>query len=247
MSAVKGNFYYVYGGDTDMIEKKWMPDLQSKFPNAEFLRYDAAIDDIRVGRIVTEYNSNDIFNQGKVIIIRNADEKQSESVLSVAESITSNPVEGSALVLIGKGWNKTTKLGRLIKKSFISREFARPEVKPFDLLDALNAKNSGKVILQSNRLFAEEHNVLALYSLLCGHFVLLRQVKERQGQDPSQIAKELKQHQFRVKKATVANRYWKLSELDNALQELNKLGGLLRTWQYDEKMLLQMYLIKLTL
>lgn len=244
---VKGDFYYVYGDDTDMIEKKWMPDLREKFPKAEFLRYDAAIDEIRAGRLVTEYNSNDIFSEGKVIVIRNADQKQSDSVLAIAEAVTAHPVAGNALVLIGSGWNKTTKLGRLVKKSFIPREFARPELKPFDLLDALNAKNSGKVILQSNKLFAEEFNPLALYSLLCGHFVLLRQVKERQGQDPNAIARELKQHQFRIKKATIANRYWELHELDRALLELKTLGELLRTWQYDEQMLIQMALIKLCL
>lgn len=244
---VKGDFYYVYGDDTDMIEKKWMPDLKEKFPNADFLRYDAAIDEIRVGRLVTEYNSNDIFSEGKVIVIRNADQKQSESVLAVAEAITSTPVSGNALVLIASGWNKTTKLGRLVKKSFIPREFARPELKPFDLLDALNSKNSGKVILHSNKLFSEDFNPLALYSLLCGHFILLRQVKERQGQAPEAIARELKQHQFRIKKACIANRYWEIPDLDQALVEIKNLGDLLRTWQYDEKMLIQMALIKLCL
>jgi len=242
---MKGDFYYVYGDDTDMVEKKWLPDLQQRFPKAEFLRYDAAIDEIRVGRLVTEYNSNDMFNEGKVIIIRNADQKQSESVLALAEALTQTPIPGNALVLIGSGWNKTTKLGKLIKKSFIPRAFLRPEIKPFDLLDALNAKNSNKVILQSNKLFADGFNPLALYSLLCGHFVLLRQVKERQGQDPNEIAKELKQHRFRVQKAAVANRYWKIHELDAALTDLKRLGDLLRSWQYEEKMLIQMALLKL--
>jgi len=241
----KGNFYYIYGDDADMIEKKWLPDMRRRFPSAEFLRYDASIDEIRVGRLVTEYNSNDIFNEGKVIVIRNADQKQSQSVLALAEALTSAPIDGNALVLIGSGWNKTTKLGKLIKKSFISQEFIRPEIKPFDLLDALNAKNSNKVILQSNKLFADDFNALALYSLLCGHFILLRQVKERQTQSPEEIARELKQHLFRVKKAIVANRYWDLDELDAALLSLKRLGDLLRTWQYDEQMLIQMTLLKL--
>ena len=243
----KGDFYYVFGNDTDMVEKKWLPDIQKRFANAEFLRYDASIDEIRVGRLVTEYNSNSIFSEGKVIIIRNADQKQSESVLAVAEALTATPISGNALVLIGKGWNKTTKLGRLIKKSFIPREFARPELKPFDLLDSLNAKASGKVILHSNKLFADDYNPLALYSLLCGHFVLLRQVKERQGTPPEQVARELKQHQFRIKKATVANRYWELDEITQALKDLKVLGERLRSWQYDEQMLIQMALIKLCL
>lgn len=243
----KGDFYYVYGDDTDMVEKKWLPDIQKRFPKAEFLRYDASIDDIRVGRLVTEYNTNDLFSEGKVIVIRNVDQTQSEPILVLAESITSNPIPGNALVLIGKSWNKTTKLGRLIKKSFIPREFSRPELKPFALLDSLNSKNSGKVILHSNKLFADEYNPLAMYSLLCGHFVLLRQVKERQGMSPENIARELRQHQFRIKKATVANRYWKLVEIDQALKDLKLLGKRLRSWQYDPQMLLQMFLIRVIL
>ena len=77
--------------------------------------------------------------------------------------------------------------------------------------------------------------------------MLLRQIKEREGQTAENVAREIKQHQFRVKKAMVANRYWDKSDIDNALQELGRLDKLLRTWQYDEKMLIQMSLIKLCL
>jgi DNA polymerase III delta subunit len=45
----------------------------------------------------------------------------------------------------------------------------------------------------------------------------------------------------------VACRHWTKEELAQALQDLGELDALLRTWQYDEKMLIQMALIKLCL
>jgi len=242
--AFKGNFYYVYGDDTDMIEKKYLPDLANKFQGATWLRYDASIDDIQVGKLTTEYNSNGLFDSGKVICVRNADDKAAQ-VETLAGALLESPNDANALILIGKSLNGVTKLGKLVKKHFISKEFSKPEIKPFDLLDALNCKSSSKVILQSEKLFAENFNPLGLYSLLCGHFILLKQVKERQGQNYQNVARELKQHQFRIKKMMVANRYWELPEIDAALKDLKRLGDLLRTWQYDEKMLIQMMLIKL--
>jgi DNA polymerase III delta subunit len=239
-------FYYTYGDDTDMLEKKWFPDLQKKYPDATWLRYDATIDDINIGKLVTEYNANDLFSKGKVIVIRNADKKQ-EEVQSLAEELLHSPVRGSALVLIAGGWNKTTRLGKLAKKSFIVREFSRPEIKPFDMIDALNAKNSAMVLRHSERLFAADYHPLAMFSLIFGHFLLLRQVHERRQKSYDVIARELKQHSFRIKKAMVAFRYWNGEQLDEALVLLGRVDSLLRTWQYDEKMLIQMALIKLTL
>ena len=71
---VKG-FYFVYGDDADMIEKRYIPDLEKKYQSASWLRYDATIDDIRIGSLTTEYNANDLFADSKVIVIRNADAK----------------------------------------------------------------------------------------------------------------------------------------------------------------------------
>jgi len=239
-------FYYTYGDDTDMIEKKWLPDIRKKYPEALWLRYDATIDDIDIGRLVTEYTVNDLFSKGKVIVIRHADLKHAQ-VEALAEELLRSPVADSALVLIAAGWNKTTRLGKLAKKSFMVREFAKPEIKPFDLLDALNIKNSTMVMRHSERLFEADYNPLAIFSLLFGHFLLLRQVKEREGEPAEVVARELKQHSFRVKKAMVANRYWDNEELAEALRQLGRLDSLLRTWQYDERMLIQMALIKLGL
>ena len=239
-------FYYTYGGDTDILEKKWFPDIQKKYSNATWLRYDATIDDINIGRLVTEYTTNDLFSQGKVIVIRHADKKQ-EQVQALAEELLRAPVSGNALVLIANGWNKTTRLGKLVKKSFMVREFSQPEIKPFDMIDALNAKNSAMVLRHSERLFAADYHPLAMFSLLFGHFLLLRQVYAIRHLGEQQIARELKQHSFRIKKAMVAFRYWDGEQLEEALTLLGKVDSLLRTWQYDEKMLIQMALIKLTL
>ena len=239
-------FYYTYGDDADMLEKKWFPDIERKYPKATWLRYDATIDDINIGNLVTEYSVNDLFSQGKVIVIRNADKKQ-EQVQALAEELLNNPVSGNALVLIANGYNKTTRLGKLAKKSFMVREFSRPEVKPFDMIDSLNAKNSAMVLRHSQRLLDADYHPLALFSLLFGHFLLLRQVHGLRHLSEQEIARELKQHSFRIKKAMVAFRYWTGEEIEAALRQLGELDSLLRTWQYDERMLLQMNLIKLTL
>ena len=239
-------FYYIYGDDTDMIEKKWLPDLIQKYPKADFLRYDASIDEIPVGNITAGYAANDLFSEGRVVIIRNADLKQ-EACESLASTLLENSFPGNALVFIAKSLNGTTRLGKLVKKSFIVKEFTKPEVKPFDLLDNLNTKNTAKVLHHFNRLQAADYPALALYSLLCGHFALLKQIKGLQHLSPEEIARELKQHSFRIKKAVVALRYWSAEDLDQALKELVDLGDLLRTWQYDENILLQMHLIKLTI
>ncbi len=239
-------FYYTYGDDSDMIERKWLPDLEKKYPNATWLRYDVTIDPLNIGQLVTEYTVNDLFSKGKVIVIRNADTKPAQ-VEELAAELLQTPSVDSALILIAKGWNKTTRLGKLVKKSFIAREFSKPEIKPFDLLDSLNTKNSTMVLKQSNRLFDADYNPLAIFSLVFGHFLLLRQVKERERDSFEVVARELKQHSFRIKKAMIANRHWSIAELSGALAQLGSLDALLRTWQYDERMLIQMALIKLCL
>lgn len=241
--AVKG-FYFVYGDDADIIEKRYLPDLEKKYESATWLRYDATIDDIRIGPLTTEYNANDLFADSKVILIRNADAKFGQ-VEELASSLLENPIPTNALVLIAKSWNKTTKLGKLVKKSFMVKELNKPEIKPFDLLDSLNFKNTARVIQQSNLLFENDYNPLALFSLLSGHILLLRKIKEHQGQPAETIAREIKQHIYRVKKTMPALREWSSEDITNALRELQELDRRIRTWQYDEKMLIQMALIKL--
>ena len=242
---VKG-FYYTYGNDTDMVEQRWLPDIESRYPEARWLRLDATIDDIDTGNLASEYYSNAIFSPSTVIVIRNADYKPAQ-VFELAQALVEAPVSDNALVLIGSSWNKTTKLGKLIKKSFVTKEFSRPELKPFDLLDSLNTKSSSKVLQFSNLLFAAGHHPLAMFSLMFGHFLLLRKIKELDGRPAPEIARRLGVHNFRIQKAMVACRYWTKEELAQALQELGELDALLRTWQYDEKMLIQMALIKLCL
>lgn len=239
-------FYYVHGNDTDMIEKRWFPDLESRYPESRWLRLDATIDDLNIGNLSTEYYSNAIFSPSTVIVIRNADAKPAQ-VFELAKELVEAPVGDNALVLVAGGWNKTTKLGKLVKKYFVVKEFSKPELKPFDLLDALNTKSSSKVLQFSNLLFDAEYNPLAMFSLVFGHFLLLRKIKELDGRPLPEIARRLGVHQFRVQKAMVACRHWSKEELAQALQELGQLDALLRTWQYDEKMLIQMALIKLCL
>ncbi len=242
---VKG-FYYTYGNDTDMIEQRWLPDIESRYPEARWLRLDATIDDIDLGNLASEYYSNAIFSPITVIVVRNADHKPAQ-VFELAQALVEAPVGDNALVLIGSSWNKTTKLGKLVKKSFVTKEFSKPELKPFDLLDSLNTKSSNKVLQFSNLLFAADYHPLALFSLVFGHFLLLRKIKELDGRPAPEISRRLGVHNFRIQKAMVACRHWSKEELSQALQELGELDELLRTWQYDEKMLIQMCLIKLCL
>ncbi len=239
-------FYYTYGDDTDMIEKKWLPDLERKYSKARWIRYDTNIDDLDLGSINTDYYANNLFSEGTVLLIRNADVKHAV-VTELAKELLESPVSGNALILIGSSWNKTTRFGKLIKQSFFPREFSKPELKPFDLLDSLNAKSASKVLHLSNRLFDTNMHPLQLFSLIFGHFLLLRKVKAREGYPADVVAREIKEHQFRVKMAQVANRFWSKEDIDNALKELGRVDTLLRTWQYDERMLLQMMLIKFCL
>jgi len=242
---VKG-FYYTYGNDTDMVEQRWLPDLESRYPEARWLRFDATIDDLDIGKLTTEYYSNAIFSPSTVIVVRNADHKPAQ-VFELAQALVEAPVSDNALVLIGSSWNKTTKLGKLVKKSFVSKEFSKPELKPFDLLDSLNTKSSHKVLQFSNLLFDADYHPLAMFSLVFGHFLLLRKIKELDGRPAPEIARTLGVHNFRIQKAMVACRHWTKDELSQALQDLGELDALLRTWQYDERMLIQMALIKLCL
>ena len=239
-------FYYVYGNDTDMIEKRWFPDLESKYPEARWLRYDATLDDVNVDNLTMEYYSNSLFNPNTVIVIRNADVKQAE-VTALAEQLVVSPVSDNALVLIAGGWNKTTKLGKSVKKYFIAKEFSREEIKPFDLLDALNVKKGNKVLQFANLLFEADYNPLALFSLIFGHLLLLRKIKELEGEGASSIARKLGIHNYRIQKTMPACRFWTQEDIKQALQEMGRVDTLIRTCQYDQKMLVQMALIKLCL
>jgi len=86
-----------------------------------------------------------------------------------------------------------------------------------------------------------------MFSLVFGHFLLLRKIKELDGKPAPVIARTLGVHNFRIQKAMVACRHWTKDELAQALQDLGELDARLRTWQYDERMLIQMALIKLCL
>lgn len=246
MPKIKVPLFYIYGNDVDMMEKKWLPDFEKKNQDASFLRYDATIDEIQPGRMITEYVSNDLFSARKIFIIRNPEE-QTNKVETFVEGVLENPVDTNAVVMVAAKHNKVTRLGKLVKEHFKVLEFEIPEVKPFDLLDAINSKNGSRIIQQSNKLFSAEFNALALYSLLCGHFFLMKKVKERENKPSDFIARELGEHQFRIQKMMVANRYWSTAEINQAIRNLAKLGDQIRSWQYDEQMLLQMYLINISL
>lgn len=248
--AVKG-FHYVHGDDSDMIEKRYLPDLEKKYEGATWVRLDAALDKFNVGNVISEYESNDLFADKKVFLIRNADVR-GDRVFELCTTLTEKPMDGRAVVLIGGGWNKTTKLGKLIKKAFAVKELAKPEIKPFDMLDCINTKSTGKVLFHCERLFEAEYNHFAMFSLLFGHLLLIRQVMQRKGKPADVIAREIKQHSFRVKKAMVANQFWSLDEIDTALQDLMRLDSFLRFSDYDrtltiQKMLIEMALIKICL
>jgi DNA polymerase III delta subunit len=232
-----------------MIEQKYLPDLQKKYEGATWIRYDATLDKFNVGDVISEWESNDLFADSKVFVIRNADTK-GDRVFDLCSELVGLDVGGRALVLIGNSHNKTTKLGKLIKKSFVVKELTKPEIKPFDMLDCINSRDIGRVLVHSNRLFENEYNHLAMFSLLFGHFLLLRQVVSRRGMPADTIAREIKQHSFRVKKAMVANQFWTVEQIDEALQDLIRLDSFLRWSEYDrtmtiQKMLLQMALIKI--
>jgi len=246
MAKTKLPLYFIYGNDVDMIERKWLPDFEKQNKDASFLRYDATIDEIQPGKMLTEYISNDLFSARKIFIVRNPEE-QTAKVEAFVEGVLENPISTNVVVLVSGKYNKTTRLGRLIKDNFKVQDFELPELKPFDLLDAINSKSATRIIQQSNKLFSADYNPLAMYSLLCGHFFLMKKVKERQNKPTEVIARELNEHQFRIQKMMVANRYWSLPEIDRAIQGLAKLGDQIRSWQYDEQMLLTMFLIKSSL
>ncbi len=248
MTTVEG-FHYIHGDDSDMIERKCLPDLEKKYKGATWIRYDAALDRFNVGDVISEYESNSLFTDKKVFLIRNADVR-GDRVFELCTSLVASPIKDHAVVLIGASCNKTTKLGKLLNKNFSVRELSKPEVKPFDMLDCLNSKSLGKVLFQCERLFEAEYNHFAMFSLLFGHFLLLRQVMQRKGMPANTIAYEIKQHSFRVKKAMVANQFWTLEEIDSALKSLMRLDSFLRFSDYDrtltiQKMLIQMCLIKI--
>ena len=144
-------FHYAYGTDSQLIENKWLEDLEQKYSSSKWLRLNAAVDDIRISHISNEYYSNDIFSPQSVIFIRNVDAKLLQ-VFEALEDICEHPLEGNAVILIGDSWNKTTKLGKLIKKHFKVTHCEAPEVKPFDLLDAVGQKDSVRALQQTNLL-----------------------------------------------------------------------------------------------
>jgi len=238
---VKG-FYCAVGNDSDLIEKKWIPDLEKRYPNHLWLRYDASIDNINFSGLAAEYSSETLFNAGVCIIIRNAD-KQQQEIAEFLVDISKNPIPGNAIILVQETCNRTTRLGKVVSELFRCEEFQKAELKPFDLLDALNFKKLNKILQFSNLLFSADYNALALFSLLVNYFIFLRQLKEVENFGPDAIAARLSQHRFRVQKTLPACRFWSKEDLDSALAKLADLDRDLRSWQYDERMLLEMFLI----
>lgn len=238
------NFYFVYGDDYDMISKKYLPDIEDQYPQATWLRYDLSIDEIKIPELLMEYNSNNLFCDTKIFLFRNVEIKpaQAEDLLS---SFLERPSSDNLVIAVGRTWNKTTKLGKLLKNNFQIKELSLPEIKPFDLLDSLNSKNTTRVIQQSNLLFTNDYNSLSLFSLISKHLLLMKQIKELEGNTADFIAKSTGQHIYRIKKLMPALNKWSKKNIGDALVGLQRLYSLLRTWNYDEKMLLQMYLIKI--
>ena len=92
-------FYFVHGDDSDMIEKKWLPDVSSRYTTQTWVRLDATIDDIDVGALTTEYYTNNLFGDGKVLFVRNADYKHAQ-VAELIKQLVEKPVPGNALILV---------------------------------------------------------------------------------------------------------------------------------------------------
>jgi len=242
---VKG-FYAAIGNDSPIIENKWLLDLENKFPDHTWLRYNMAIDTVDFRAVAMEYFSENLFSSGTCIVIRHADKKQQEVETFLSE-LLENPIKENTVILIQDTCNKTTRLGKLLKDKFSCSEFEKQEIKPFDLLDALNTKRLNKVLQFSSLLFDADYNPLALFSLLLNHFLFLRKLREVEGLGIDGAAKKLGQHRFRIQKALPAFHYWAVSDIDRALLELSKLDKNIRTWQYDERTLIEMFLINICL
>lgn len=239
---VKG-FYCAVGDDAELIEKKWLAGLEKKYDSNLWLRYDLTIDYIEPSNLITEYYSARLFSPGVTIVLRNAD-KRREEVETFLNNVLSTPLIENSVILILGSCNGTTKLGKLIKSKFNVSEFTKEEIKPFELLDALNFKRTEKVLHFCRRLFEADYNPLALFSLLTNHFLLLKKLKKVQHLKLDEIASSLGQHRFRTQKALPACKYWSEQDIDRAISGLASLDRLIRTWRYDEKMLIEMYLIE---
>jgi DNA polymerase III delta subunit len=239
-------FYYVHGNDTDIIEKKWLPNLKAQNPKADFTWLDTSLDDIDIPKLVSDFSSYNIFCDKRVLVVRNADSKQ-EDCFELAQALEAEYLGDNILVFLAGSLNQTTKLGKFVKRSFIIEEFNVPEVKPFALLDAVSMRNSKQILQQCRHLLDNDYNSLALYSMIYGHLILMKKVKELEGDSPDWVARKLGENPFRIKKVFVANRYWSRQEIDDAILTFTELGKRLRSWQHEEDVLLQMALIKIGL
>ena len=236
------NLYYFFGDDAELLQKR-LELLKQERPNSQWLRYDTAIDTLSVGVLTTEYYTNELFTKKDIMVIRNAD--KDEVVTDFVEEIIRNPLPDNTLVLIGATHNRTTRLGKLVAKHFQVGEFSIPEITPFALLDAISDKNASRALLQCERLFDAGYVPLAVFSLILGHFTALEQVIGRLPSPADVIARKTNQHIFKVKRCMSAAKYWNLQEIRDAFSQLKHTSTLLRSWTFNEAMLIEMLLINL--
>ena len=235
-------FYYIHGNDTDMIEKKWLQNLKDKNPKADFTWLNTELDNINIEAVAAYFASYNIFCDRKIVVVRNADSKQ-ELSLDLAKALEQDYLGDNILVLLAGGLNQTTKLGKYAKQHFIVQEFSVPEIKPFAMLDSLNARDSLQTLQQLRKLLENDYNAMALHTLVFNHLLLLRKVKEYEGDSFDWIARQLKENPYRIKKMVVGTRYWTKANIEYALTAFSKLGKDLRTWPAEPNVLLEMALI----
>lgn len=236
------NIHCAFGDDVGIIENKWLVDLKNKYSDWEWLRLDASIDTIDSSSVVSELLSNNLFFKGRVVFIRNAELAEKE-VNKVLESFSKVSTDDKVLILILKSLDKRTLLGKILNNQAMLREFKKPEIKPFEFIDSLSRKKVTVALNQSNLLFDNGSNIFIIYSLLCGHFSLLRRIKDLKISNFNQLAKSLGIHTFRAKKLLEVEGFWTKNDLNRTLEELSSLGKAIRSWQYDPIVLLHMFII----
>lgn len=240
------NIYCAYGDDVALIENKWLPDLRNKYKEADWTRLDASIDFIDANFIISELMSESLFTPGKVVFIRNADEAL-DSTLKVVQELLKVASNENVLVLILSALDKRTTLGKILADQVITREFQKPEIKPFDFIENLSRKKTALSLHQSKLLFENGSNIFILYALMCGHFSLLRRIKDLRNNNFNTVAKDLGIHAFRAKKLMEVEGFWTKEDLNTVLRELDFLGRSIKTWQHDPIMLLHMFIVSICL
>ena len=231
-------------GAPEMVEK-YLDAIQNKHSKSMWFFYNLSIDTISVGELTTEYYSNSIFGDKKVFLLRNVD-NNSELVLSFLEEIKANPLTENIVLLTADSMKFTTRLGKFLKANAEIKDFEVKDTLAFDLIDALSRRNTKKVIHFSSMILErEDFNSMALLGLLISHFILLKKAKEFEHEPVSKVAQILKQNQYRMMKVMEVCKFWKVQQIDACLQKIQSLDSFIKTWQYDTKTLVGMYLIKI--